>query len=251
MGVRSLWKWLLVSACVVISCLIVSGLLAQDKNQTATTGSGLDELKLAFSKFKESIVGIRENISTVSMTAPPVGGVVAYAGAIDQDHALRGSWMVCDGRPLSKTDYPELFAAIGTNYGAGTDSSGAKVAQRDFNLPNYQGYFLRGVDPTKSIDKGPRSLGGGIGSREDFATALPKEPFRTATDGAHQHALDLEIRAGRQDGRVGNTVANPYQPGGPHKTTANDGAHQHTVTLGGDAETRPVNMNVNWIIRVK
>lgn len=249
MSSRTFPKWLRLSAAIVVAGIIVSGLLAQDKNQAGA--NGLDELKLAFSKFKESMVQLQEEISTVSMTAPPIGGVVAYAGPIDQDHPLKGSWMICDGRPLSKTDYPELFAAIGTFYGTGMDSTGTKMAQRDFNLPNYQGYFLRGVDPIKAIDKGPRSVGGAVGSRQDFATALPVTPFRTAQDGAHEHALDLEMNAGRSDGGVRNTVANPYVGSSPHKGTAHDGTHQHTVVSGGDPETRPVNISVNWIIRVK
>jgi microcystin-dependent protein len=55
--------------------------------------------------------------------------------------------MVCDGRSLSRTTYAELFGAIGTTYGTATPST--------FNIPNLQGYFVRGLNPNSTgVDKG-------------------------------------------------------------------------------------------------
>lgn len=39
-------------------------------------------------------------------------------------------FLLCDGSAISRAQYPELFAAIGTNYGAGDGST-------TFNLPNF------------------------------------------------------------------------------------------------------------------
>ncbi len=39
-----------------------------------------------------------------------------------------GNWLVCDGRAVSRTGYPNLFAMIGTQYGAGNGST-------TFNVP--------------------------------------------------------------------------------------------------------------------
>ena len=56
-------------------------------------------------------------------------------------------FMVCDGRSLSRTTYAELFGAIGTTYGTATPST--------FNIPNLQGYFVRGLNPNSTgVDKG-------------------------------------------------------------------------------------------------
>lgn len=41
-------------------------------------------------------------------------------------------WMFCDGRALSRLDYPDLFAAIGITYGAGD-------GQTTFNIPDAKG----------------------------------------------------------------------------------------------------------------
>lgn len=46
--------------------------------------------------------------------------------------------LACDGSAVSRTTYPELFAAIGTTWGAGDGST-------TFNIPDLRGYFLRGV----------------------------------------------------------------------------------------------------------
>jgi len=57
----------------------------------------------------------------------PIGTISAFAG----DTAPTG-YLMCDGSAVSRTTYSELFAAIGTTYGAGDDST-------TFNLPNIKG----------------------------------------------------------------------------------------------------------------
>lgn len=53
------------------------------------------------------------------------GMIVPCAGNTVQD-----GYLLCDGSAISRTLYPELFAAIGTTYGAGDGST-------TFNLPNF------------------------------------------------------------------------------------------------------------------
>lgn len=50
--------------------------------------------------------------------------IVPCAGNTVQD-----GYLLCDGSAISRTLYPELFAAIGTTYGAGDGTT--------FNLPNF------------------------------------------------------------------------------------------------------------------
>lgn len=59
-----------------------------------------------------------------------------------------GSWALCDGAALSRADYPALFGAIGTLWGAGDGST-------TFNLPNLLGKVLLGT------------TSGGIGVAQD------------------------------------------------------------------------------------
>lgn len=65
-------------------------------------------------------------------TVSPPGTIMAYMGT-----SIPNGWMLADGRCLSRTDYAELFAAIGTRYGAGDGST-------TFQIPDLRGEFLRG-----------------------------------------------------------------------------------------------------------
>src|ERR1051326_3150408 len=82
---------------------------------------------------------------------PPLGTVIAYSGNFvpnltkwEEDHG----WLLCDGRMLDRTEqnqkYQPLFDAIGSSWGG----DGANK----FNLPDLQGYFLRGVDGNAGRD---------------------------------------------------------------------------------------------------
>jgi microcystin-dependent protein len=65
----------------------------------------------------------------------PAGAVMAFA----MNSAPTG-WLVCNGQAVDRSGtsgYPTLFAAIGTTYGAGNNST-------TFNLPDLQGHFVRG-----------------------------------------------------------------------------------------------------------
>ena len=62
-----------------------------------------------------------------------VGFIKPYAGA-----SVPTGYLLCNGAAISRAQYPELFAAIGTTWGAGDGSS-------TFNVPDLRGYFLRGV----------------------------------------------------------------------------------------------------------
>ena len=56
------------------------------------------------------------------------------ASVIAQNH---DNWILCNGQELSRSDYSELFEIIGENFGKGNGVT-------TFNVPDYQGKFLRG-----------------------------------------------------------------------------------------------------------
>ena len=187
----------------------------------------------------------------------PVGGVLAFAG----EQPPTG-WLVADGRPLRSADYPELYSVIRTTHGTGVDDAGVKVGE--FNLPDYRGLFLRGVDLSEqgtvsgqdpdaatrtAPGRGTGNTGNRVGSLQGAATAAPSTPF-TVTEGAHQHRQSMvdgstccrvTIKA------AGNGSASPIDS---NIDTQLGGAHSHSIA-GGDRETRPRNAAVLWIIRAK
>lgn len=81
-----------------------------------------------------------------------VGQVTPYFGAIVDKSAFEPNFLYADGRAVSRTQHPELFAAYGTIHGAGDGAS-------TFNLPDLRGVFVRGLDEGRGLDPG-RSLGG-------------------------------------------------------------------------------------------
>jgi hypothetical protein len=81
---------------------------------------------------------VNQAIATSSnQAAPPVGTVIMRPGLPTSPQPP--NWMPVDGRALSRTGYPELFALIGTEHGGGNGST-------TFNLPNIGGNFNIGDD---------------------------------------------------------------------------------------------------------
>ena len=154
----------------------------------------------------------------VAQALAPIGGVVAYAGPIDDQHRLPPGWMLCDGQALKSSEYGELFAAIGTANGDGRDVSNNKVA--DFNLPDYRGYFLRGADSNSARDSGQRTD--------------PKP--------------GIEVKANAA-GRVGSVEMDEIHRHN-HGYVNTFGQVAQSDHAGAD-ESRPKNVSVNWLIRAK
>ena len=60
-------------------------------------------------------------------------------------------YLKANGAAISRTTYADLFAAIGTTFGAGDGST-------TFNMPDLRGEFMRGWDDSRGVDSG-RSFG--------------------------------------------------------------------------------------------
>ena len=73
-------------------------------------------------------------------TGMPIGAVTAYAGA----SCSRPAIFECNGQAVSRTTYADLFAAIGTIYGAGDAST-------TFNVPDMRDEFIRGKSATRAV----------------------------------------------------------------------------------------------------
>lgn len=80
------------------------------------------------------IQGLRVTIIGKTGGQTPAGVIVSYAGA-----TAPPGWLLCDGRSLARADYPALFAAIGTQYGAPDGST--------FLIPDLRGRVAVGQNP--------------------------------------------------------------------------------------------------------
>jgi microcystin-dependent protein len=175
-----------------------------------------------------------------------IGSIISIG--YDVTGSVPTGFLACDGSAVSRTTYAALFNAIGTNWGVGDGTS-------TFNVPDTRGYFLRGVDD--GINKDPNAAqrvanknggaaGEAVGSLQYYATGLPSSgKLMTSTDGAHTHDVPKLPTASSWYFIAGSHYAAWNDGGTP---TSSDGAHAHTVASGGDTETRPQNLNVDYII---
>ena len=169
----------------------------------------------------------------------PVGMSMLYFGT-----SAPPGFFICDGSAVSRTTYADLFSCIGTAFGIGDGST-------TFNLPDTRGYFIRGLDDGASRDPG-RSYA----SVQGDTSKLPNNPITATGTGSHSHIFTINASSseggnipptnglGTDDQNLGNW-------GSPNTRTTftTAGAHTHTVGPSGIAESRPINMAVNYIIK--
>ena len=88
--------------------------------------------------------------SEVAHSASLFAGMIApFAGPADK---IPAGWLLCDGREVNRTEYANLYNAIGLAWGEGNGSS-------TFNIPDLRGMFLRGVSGNSGNDEDAESRG--------------------------------------------------------------------------------------------
>ena len=151
------------------------------------------------------------------------GTIVMWGGSASN---IPAGWLPCDGRQLGQTQYPELYAAVGTSFGVQPPAG-------QFFIPDLRGRFVRGQDAGagRDPDEGSRTdmqnanltVGGTVGSVQNHA-------FQS-----HSHSYTL-FPAAAEGGIAGGSY-----------WAAQDGAQ--TGTAGASAETRPLNVYLIYIIK--
>lgn len=124
-------------------------------------------------------------------------------------------FMECDGRELSRTQYPELFAAITTAYGAGNGST-------TFNIPNSAGRAAIGAGTSSASGKiYYRGTTGGKETHTLTAAEIPNHGHTAVVhDPAHGHSIyDPGHAHGVSDPGHSHAV---YDPGHIHEVHTNE-----------------------------
>lgn len=105
--------------------------------------------------------------------------------------AIPTGYLKCDGATYLRSEYPDLFAVIGTIYGS-TDST-------NFKVPDFQGKFLRGFGGN-SASLGVEQEGGlpnitGSFGRVDTGSVNAGGAFRTGgSDTGHSRGTENSLR---------------------------------------------------------
>lgn len=122
-----------------LATVIVGNGLALDQTKT-------DQLLDALKNFGKTVV--------------PIGSVIFYLGTTIPD-----GYLLCNGASLSRTEYPELFAAIGDRWGSDSSST--------FKLPDTHHRFFEGTTVLSEIGQYvqaglPNILSSGRGFDDQF-----------------------------------------------------------------------------------
>lgn len=180
---------------------------------------------------------INELLPALRQAAVPVGSIFCFGGPTTPP-----DFYLCDGTAFSKVDFPDLFAAIGHTHTRPEFATG-----QYFNIPDLRGMFVRGHDYDRGLD--PEPGGRLLGSAASFKTAMPTLPFGTSQAGKHGHTTFFWSAplsgAGSSAFLAASPLGNSY-----NLPTSSAGEHSHDI-VGGDAETCPVNVALNYIIKIK
>jgi microcystin-dependent protein/aspartate 1-decarboxylase len=187
--------------------------------QTSTAASVVEFDSFAVGPTAISVVQLRNPAGTIIATGsltPPSG------------------YLYCDGTAISRTDYAELFAAIGTTYGIGNGTT-------TFNIPDLRGIFARGAGTNPSNASNTTTIG--TRQLDDFKghTHTPNgggEFIMTGGIGTNQNW----VGGGASFNRAGVTGST----GGTETRPANVGVAYHIcfssgyVQMSNDTDTRVV-----------
>jgi len=151
-------------------------------------------------------------------------------------------WMLCDGRLLLISQYPDLFNVLGYMYG-GSESA------KNFALPDCRGIFLRGVDAAAGMDSNAsdrqaasnsKGSSSGVGSLQcdalqEHQHSYNKLPGSSTPENSYQSAGDgtPDIISSDLSGEPSNAL--PPQ----------------TNTVRTSKETRPINIAMNYLIKFR
>jgi microcystin-dependent protein len=179
--------------------------------------------------------------------APPVGSIMAYTLS-----SSPSGWLICDGTAVSRSTYSALFLAIGITFGNGNTTT-------TFNVPNYQGAFLRGTGAVGNY------AGPAVNTSQNHATQIHSHTANSSvTDPQHAHTqitYNDDYNSSNVDGQSNYSWSKPdAYASDQHKSTmyninnASTGISVATTvansTTSTDAnETRPYNYGVYWIIK--
>jgi len=154
----------------------------------------------------------------------PTAAIFAFPATV-----IPSGYLECDGSAVSRATYADLFAIIGTSYGAGDGST-------TFNLPDYRGEFLRGFDNganndpdvASRTDRGDGTTGNNVGTKQTFSNA------------SHLHQVDPPSTVSTATGTHIHSIP------GTSVTTYSSGNHTHGGTVSGTTNSTGSSVQVPY-----
>ena len=205
---------------------ILDGTIATvDIANLAVTTAKIADGAITGTKIATGSIPLAALIAAVQEALVPAGTIVAYGGT-----TAPAGWLLCDGASKTRTDYAALSTAIGTAFGTSSATT--------FNVPDLRGRFLRGWDNNtgRDPDRAGRLAMTTGGNTGDNIGSIQADDFKS-----HSHSTTFTtvgyVAAAESKAEV---LANMGPNGGF--------VYRATDPFGGN-ETRPLNANVNYIIK--
>lgn len=184
------------------------------------TGFDFESKMIAKQQDTESRVAFLEK--NEASAAAIAAGYYATAGDIKataRSTTVPG-WLLCDGASYLRTDYPDLFDAIGVQFGA--------VDGTHFNVPNLKGKVIAGID----VSQTEFNTRGKTGGAKTHILTTGEMPVHTHVQNAHTH-----------------TVSDPGHNHTQNAHTHTQNSHSHGV-VGGAGSFLATGLgasNANWV----
>ncbi|QED23637.1 phage tail protein [Candidatus Deianiraea vastatrix] len=121
-----------------------------------------------------SIDKIKSYISSNSSSSSSASSFIVGDYKNSAQTANHNSWLLCNGQAVSRTTYSELFALLGTNFGAGDGTL-------TFNLPDFRGRTFAAIGQGSGLTN--RTLGQKVGA-ETHTLTVNEMPSHSHSNGA-------------------------------------------------------------------
>ena len=169
-------------------------------------------------KARDSQTETLKDVYVKALDSNEVGTILPFAGT-----TAPTSYMFCDGSAISRTTYADLFAKIGTSFGAGDGST-------TFNLPDLSGKVPVGLDENDT----------------DFDTI--------GETGGSKYLQEHQHKYKNTGGEFAGTVNNTWTGGGTQSgvkvnDTATTTGNVYNITTGNSGNLQPY-VVINYIIKV-
>lgn len=180
------------------------------------------------------------------------GTILPYGGS-----SAPSGFLFCFGQAVSRSTYADLFAVIGTTFGAGDGST-------TFNIPDLRGRIPAGQDDMGGtaanrltgqpggVDGDMLGAAGGDETHSLTIVEMPSHPHSGTTDSSGTHTHPVSGESPQNNSAVGPINAG-YTGTSVSRDTDSAGSHTHTFTTdatGGDGSHNNVQQTliVTYII---
>lgn len=176
------------------------------------------------SQLDSSSSSLTSSLKTLLNKLWKIGDIKASVKNTNHDN-----WFLCNGQAVSRVTYSDLFALIGTNFGAGDGTT-------TFNLPDYRGKFLRGLGGN-SASNIYTTQSEGLPNITGTVTSSSNTSMGASSSGAFSLSGSGRLRGGDlfADGASTMTLD----------------ASKSSAIYGASSHVTPINQAVNYFIKVK